>query len=170
MIATYTLRKWQKSDIKSLQKHANNKKIADNLRNAFPRPYSLSDAKAYVNSVIKTNEEKQCCRAIEIDGEAVGSIGIFLKDDVYSKSAEIGYWLSEQYWNHGIMTSAVIEMCDYAFYNYDLVRIFAEVYDYNAGSQNVLKKAGFQLEGVLKKSVYKNYKYYDSYLYALVKD
>jgi len=170
LTATYILRKWQKSDIKCLQKHANNKKIAENLRNAFPRPYTAADAKAYIKSTLKTDEKMQCCRAIEIDGEAVGSIGIFLKDDVYCKSAEIGYWLAEPYWKNGIMTSAVIEMCDYAFKTYDLVRIFAEVYDYNKGSQRVLLKAGFKLEGTLRKSVFKNYKYYNSYLFALVKE
>ena len=166
----YTLRKWQKSDIHNLPSHANNKKIADNLRNAFPRPYTPNDAKIYINSIIKSDEKTQCCRAIDINGEAVGSIGIFVKDDVYCKSAEIGYWLAEPYWGQGIMTSAVKEICGYAFKNYDLVRIFAEVYDYNIASQNVLKKAGFVLEGILKKSVYKNYKYYDSCLFALVKD
>ena len=170
MNITYTLRKWQKTDLKYLQMHANNKKIANNLRNAFPRPYTAGDAKMYINSVIKSDEKTQCCRAIDVDGEAVGSIGIFIKDDVYCKSAEIGYWLAEPYWGHGIMTDAVKEICSYAFENYDLVRIFAEVYDYNTASQNVLKKAGFKLEGILQKSVYKNYKFYDSYLYALLKE
>lgn len=39
----FILRTWHKSDIDSVAKYANNKKIADNLRNAFPWPYTYED-------------------------------------------------------------------------------------------------------------------------------
>jgi RimJ/RimL family protein N-acetyltransferase len=45
--------------------------------------------------------------AIVIDGKAAGGIGIVLKTDVERITAEIGYWLGENYWNKGIMTEAV---------------------------------------------------------------
>ena len=97
------------------------------------------------------------------------TIGVFLKNDVYSKSAEIGYWLSETFWGKGIMTDAIIQMCEMAFKSYDIVRIFAEPFSTNIASCKALEKAGFELEGKLKKSIYKNGKICDSYIYALVK-
>jgi ribosomal-protein-alanine N-acetyltransferase len=100
----------------------------------------------------------------------VGSIGVFVKDDVYRKSAEIGYWLGEPYWGRGIMTDAIRQMCRMAFERFDIVRIFAEPFAYNAGSMRALEKAGFTLEGVHRMSVFKNGQFYDSCTYALLLD
>ncbi len=165
----FELRIWKISDAQYVQKYANNKKIADNLRNAFPYPYTLQDAENYINSIIQKDEEWQCCRAVVINGEVVGSIGLFLKDDVYCKSAEIGYWLAEPYWCNGVMTSAIKQLTDFAFKQYDIVRIFAEPYEYNASSRRALEKAGFTLEGIKKKSIYKNGNFFNSCIYALIK-
>ena len=165
----FSLRAWEFSDIDSLTSYANNAKIAANLRNAFPFPYSKSDAESYLSGCIRKGSERQLSLAIVVDGEAAGSIGIFLKDDVYEKSGELGYWLAEPFWGRGIVTAAVKEICAMAFHRYDLVRIFAEPYARNIASCRVLEKAGFELEGVLRKSVFKNGQILDSCLYALVK-
>lgn len=165
----FELRNWKISDAQYVQKYANNKKIADNLRNAFPHPYTLQDAENYINAVIQKDEKCQCCRAIVINGEVVGSIGLFLKDDVYCKSAEIGYWLAEPYWGRGIMSSAIKYLCEFAFKQYDIVRIYAEPFEYNTGSRKALEKAGFTLEGIKKKSIYKNGNFFNSCIYALIK-
>lgn len=94
----FILRAWREADAESVAAAANNPNIAKNLRNTFPYPYSLEDARWYVNDCISNEGKNQITRAIEVDGKAVGSIGIFVKDDVYEKSAELGYWLSEDYW------------------------------------------------------------------------
>lgn len=169
MKTDFILRPWQSGDIESVQRYADNAKIAANLRDVFPHPYTLEDARWYVDSCISGSEDRQLCRAIVVDGQAVGSIGIFLKDDVYRKSAELGYWLGEPFWGQGIMTGAVRRICEEAFLRYDLVRIFAEPFAHNTGSRRVLEKAGFQLEGVLRKSVCKNGKIGDSCIYALIR-
>lgn len=163
----FLLRPWRESDIESVAKHADNKKIADNLRDAFPHPYRYEDAAAYVRSCLNAPEEKQCVRAIEVDGEAVGSIGVFVGEDVCCKSAEIGYWLAEEYWGNGIMSRAIRLLCEEAFARYDLVRIYAEPFAHNVGSKRALEKAGFELEGVLRRSIYKNGKVFDSCIYGL---
>lgn len=165
----YELRKWREQDAFSIALYANNKKIADNLRNVFPFPYALDDAKQYVAMCTGGDEARQCVRAIVVNGEAVGSIGLFLKDDVYCKSAELGYWLGEPFWGNGIVSDAISRICSMAFTQYDIVRIFAEPYADNTGSRRALEKAGFQLEALLKKSVYKNGTFFDSCIYALIR-
>ncbi len=165
----FSLRRWKPQDADSIYRLANNPKIAANLRDIFPHPYALEDAEQYIISCMQSSEEKQLCYAIEVDGAAVGSIGLLVKDDVYRKSAELGYWLGEPYWGRGIMTGAIRQICEEAFSRYDLVRIFAEPYAYNTGSRRALEKAGFRLEGILKKSVYKNGEFYDSCIYAQVR-
>ena len=165
----FILREWKIQDVTAVAKYANNPKIADYLRDVFPYPYTREDATEYVESCIKAGDETQLCRAIEADGEAVGSIGIFLGDDVYRRSAELGYWLAEPFWGKGIMSRAVVQLCEEAFQRYDIVRIFAEPYSCNQRSQRVLEKAGFTLEGIMRSSVCKHGVMYDSCMYALIK-
>lgn len=166
----FNLREWKIEDAESVAVVANNPNIAKNLRNVFPNPYTLEDAKWYVNDCIEKENLNQITRAIVVDGKAVGSIGIFVKDDVYEKSGELGYWLGEEYWRRGIMSAAVKQICKEAFAKFDIERIFAEPYEYNAGSRGVLEKAGFTYEGTMRNGVYKNGKVFSYCMYSLLKD
>ncbi len=165
----FELRKWTIEDVASVARHANNEKIACNLRDGFPFPYTENDAKYYIESCIYNSEERQLCRAISVGGMAVGSIGIFLGNDVYQKSAELGYWLAEEHWNKGIMSTAVKQLCSDAFEKFDIFRIFAEPFAHNIGSRRVLENVGFTLEGTMKNGVYKRGQVCDYCMYALLK-
>lgn len=151
----FTLRPWKKEDVPALCHYADDPLVAKNLRDAFPNPYTLADAECYVNSCMALEGQGQLCRAIVVGGEAVGSIGLFLGEDVYRKSAELGYWLGRSHWGQGIMTAAVKAICKEGFLTWDILRIHAEPYAANAGSRRVLEKAGFTMEGILRSSVYK---------------
>ncbi len=166
----FTLREWKPEDRESLAKYANNEKIACNLRNVFPCPYSFSDADFYIGDCIAREGNRQICRAIDVNGEAVGSIGVFLMSDVNEKSAEIGYWLGEPFWGKGIMTEAVKRICAEAFKKFDLERIYADVFERNKGSRRVLEKCGFSFEGTLRNSVFKNGEVLNACSYSLLKD
>ena len=102
----FTLRNWELSDVKSLAEHANNPKIARNLRDRFPHPYTVKDAEEFLNAVI-WKPDTPVDFAIEIDGKAIGGIGIVPQNDVARISVEIGYWLGESYCHRGIMTEVV---------------------------------------------------------------
>lgn len=169
-MSSFTLRPWRKSDAASVALAANNPKIAANLRNAFPSPYTLADAEWYVNDCIAQGEDRQLTRAILIDGEAAGSIGVFRKNDVFEKSAELGYWLAEDYWGRGIMTEAVRRICREAFDRFDILRIYAEPFAYNRGSRRVLEKAGFTYEGTMRSGVFKNGRVHSYCMYALLRE
>jgi len=161
----FTLRKWSLDDVESVARYANNEKIARNLRDAFPYLYTTENAKSYIESCI-ASEEHTLCRAIDVNGVAVGSIGVFPSSDVYRRSAELGYWLGEEFWGKGIMTEATRLICAEAFETFDIVRIFAEPFAHNQGSRKVLEKAGFAYEGTMKCGVYKNGNIYDYCMYA----
>lgn len=165
----FLLREWRPDDAPNAAKHADNAKIARNLRDVFPHPYGLKDAEQYINSCLCASRESSICLAIEIDGGAAGSIGAFRMDDVYQKSAELGYWLGEEYWSRGIMSAAVAQICQKAFTRWDIVRIFAEPFSGNIGSRRVLEKNGFLLEGVMKNGVFKNGELLDYCMYALLR-
>jgi RimJ/RimL family protein N-acetyltransferase len=164
----FKLRKWRNSDLESLVEHANNFNIAKWLTNQFPFPYTNEDGLNYLNLAGKDNPTK--IFAIEVEGKAVGSIGIFPQSDIHGKSAEIGYWISEKYWKNGIVSRAIQEITQYGFETFDIVRIFARPFSTNTGSQKVLEKAEFKLEARLQKALYKNGEYLDELIYVKFKD
>ncbi len=166
----FILRPWQLPDAESIAAAANNPKIAANLRNVFPSPYTLADAEWFVGDCIAKGKARQLMRAIVIGGKAAGSVSVALKDDVYEKSAELGYWLAEEYWNKGVMTEAVRQICRDAFARYDILRIFAEPFADNRGSRRVLEKAGFTCEGTMRNGVYKNGRVSSYCMYALLRE
>lgn len=166
----FILREWRKEDAAAIVKVADNPNIAKNLRNTFPSPYSIEDAEWYVNDCISKEGENQITRAIVVDGKAVGSIGIFIKDDIYEKSGELGYWLAEDCWRQGIMSRAVRMICKEAFARFNIIRIFAEPFECNAGSRGVLEKAGFVYEGTMRNGVYKNGKVCSYCMYSLLRE
>jgi ribosomal-protein-alanine N-acetyltransferase len=163
----FILRPWAMDDLDNMVKFANNKKIADNLSDAFPHPYSREDGIAYINNFKDDNPAR--IFAIEVDGIACGSIGIFPQADVHRKNAEMGYWLAEEYWGRGIITEAIKRTIEYGFNNFDINRIFARPYSTNLASQRVLEKAGMKREARLEKSIYKNGQYMDEYIFSILK-
>lgn len=166
----FKLRVWKTEDAKSLAQAANNPNIAKNLRNAFSNPYTLEDAIWFINDSITNAERKQINYAIVVDGQAVGGIGISVKDDVYEKSAELGYWLAEDFWRKGIMSRAVQTICKEAFETFDIVRIFAEPFADNEGSRGVLEKAGFTYEGTMRNGVFKNGEIHSYCMYSILRE
>lgn len=163
---TVTLRNFRRTDKYRMAELANNEKVAINLRDAFPHPYSVADAQQFINTFI--GQDPIQVFAIEYQGKYVGNIGLHKQDDVYSRSAELGYFIGEPYWNRGITTRAVRLICDYGFNRLDVVRIYSGVFEFNTPSQRVLEKCGFEREAVLKSAVCKKGRIYDEIRYAKV--
>jgi len=152
-------------DIDSLVKFANNYNVAKFMMDQFPHPYSVENGRMFISN--STKDSPQRIFAIETDGQAVGGIGIHPLADILRRNAELGYWLAEPYWGNGIMTKAVMQMVEYGFKTFDLNRIFARPFGTNIGSQKVLEKAGFVLEGRFEKTFLKNGEYIDELIYAV---
>jgi ribosomal-protein-alanine N-acetyltransferase len=163
------LRPWSYKDAGRLAVIANNKNIADNLRDGFPHPYALSDSQKWLSTIIPVNEPPRFF-AIIYSGNIVGSIGIVTKEDIYRKNVEIGYFLDENYWGKGIITKAVKSATAYAFSRFDIVRVYAEPYADNPASRRVLENAGFVCEAIFKNNVIKNGVIKDSCIYSVLRE
>jgi len=160
-----TIRDWRMGDAESLAEHANNRRIWLTLRDRFPHPYTLEDAESFLERAISERDsEKFFC--IDIDGAAVGGIGMKPGEDVHRLTAEFGYWLGQEFWGQGIMSEVVPAFVNYCFEKFSLTRMFASAYANNPASVRVLEKAGFVFEGRLRKNVVKDGKVLDSLLYA----
>ena len=162
-----TLRSWNINDAEHLSLIANNKNIAKFMMNQFPHPYTLDNAKSFIS--IATQNEPRNILAIDLNGLAIGGIGIHLQHDVYEKNAELGYWLSEENWGKGYITQAIELMKNYVFNNFSINRIFAKPFGSNISSQRALEKSGFVLEATLKTTIYKSGVYEDELIYAFRK-
>lgn len=165
-----TIREWRQSDAKSLAEVLSNPGILENLRDGIPYPYTECDALEYINAMISADKASTFAFAVCVDDVAVGSVSAFRRDNIHCRTAELGYYLDERYWKKGIMTEAVCLICKKIFSETDILRIFAEPFEFNIGSRRVLEKAGFSFEGTLKNNAFKNGKVLNMVVYALTKD
>lgn len=164
----FNIRNLTYSDVESIVKYANNHNVSKFLRDTFPFPYTKEDAKRWIEFVLSDNSHLSF--AIADKNELIGGIGVMLNYDVNRFTAEIGYWLGEPFWNRSITTKAVKTFCKFLFENYSFNHLTASIYEGNIASMKVIQKAGFVLEGVLRKNVFKENKFLDQHIYGLLKE
>lgn len=164
-----TIRKWKLSDAGDLAAALSNKKVQDNLRDGLPYPYTEQDGADFIAAMLAADEKDTFAFAITVDDKAIGSIGVFRQENIHRQTAEMGYYIAEEYWGRGIMTEVVRQTCAYVFARSDIIRIYAEPFAYNTASCRVLEKAGFQYEGTLRSNAVKNGRVTDMKMYALLK-
>ncbi|HOT27479.1 MAG TPA: GNAT family N-acetyltransferase [Candidatus Ozemobacteraceae bacterium] len=163
-----TIRPWRPQDAPSLARYANNRRIWAKLRDSFPHPYTHDHAVSYIEMAM--SKKPETLFAICVEDEAVGGIGVIIRTDIERLSAELGYWLGEPFWGKGIVTEAVSAITGYAMRQFGLVRIYAMPFATNPASARVLEKAGYLLEGRMRRAVIKDGTVIDQLLYAFVGD
>jgi [ribosomal protein S5]-alanine N-acetyltransferase len=163
-----TLRRWRMADAASVVRHANNINVAKQLRDRFPHPYTLSDARAFLSAA--SGADPQTNFAIEVEHQAVGGLGYVPGGDVERYCAEVGYWLGEELWGRGIVTEALTLFTDYAFVELRLLRLFALPFADNVASTRVLEKAGYAREGTMRASCVKFGAVRDQAMYARINE
>ena len=165
----FLLRPWRPGDESDLVRYADNRQIWRNLTDRFPHPYTAESARWWIDLQQGKDAGAEWAFAIEVEGSAIGGIGVSPGSDLNAKVAEIGYWLGEPHWGRGIATRALRLLTDWTFAELDVVRIFANVLEWNPASARVLEKAGYQLEARLRKNIFKDGQVIDSFLYAIVR-
>jgi RimJ/RimL family protein N-acetyltransferase len=164
------IRPWAIEDAPDLAHAINNPSVLKNLRDGIPYPYTVSDAEAFIRGMLDAEPERVYAWAIEVDGRVAGSIAAFRQGNIHRCTAEMGYYVGEEFWGRGVASRAVYAACNWVFTHTDILRIFAEPFATNGASCRVLEKAGFQLEGVMRKNAVKNGEVLDMKLYARIRD
>ena len=167
-IGEWQIRSFRPDDAPALTKYANNRNVWLNLSDRYPLPYRRDDAVAWIQEAMQQSPETMF--AIASATEAIGGIGLDLQSDVYRRSAEVGYWLGEPFWGLGIATKSLQALTEYAFAEFDLIRLYAHVFEWNPASARVLEKVGYKYEGRLRKSITKDGQAIDQSLYAIVRE
>ncbi len=163
-LASSRLRPWRHSDLESLVRHADDPRVASTVRDRFPRPYTREDGEDWLSHAAAQGRANNL--AIEVDGQAVGGIGMIPGDDVSRLTAEVGYWLGHAYWGRGIMTDAVRAYSDHLLDEREFIRLEAPVFESNPASARVLEKAGYTLECRQRRAAIKAERIMDILMYV----
>jgi len=159
------VRSYRHDDAEALVKQANNPNVSQYMRDSFPYPYTIADARAWLSYCVDIDHEETHF-AIERQREMVGGLGYTRLLGERQFTAEFGYWLGEGSWNEGIMTVVVRSFVRWVWRETDLQRLQSGVFEPNVASRRVLEKTGFTYEGALRRDVYKNGRFLDTFLFA----
>ncbi len=158
------IRPYRLDDKPELVRNANNRNVWRNVRDLFPHPYTGEAADAWLAHA--TTAVPMTHFAIEANGAFAGGIGVKLQTDVDRVSAELGYWLGEDFWGRGIATAAIRGFTPWAFEAFELERIYATPFHWNVASCRALEKASFNRECVMRHAALKDGVLADVPLYA----
>ena len=137
----------------------------------IPIPYTLADAKAYLEIVRRRTVAAGRPTELAIrraDGRLIGGVGLHGWKPGAAE-AEIGYWLAKPYWGKGIASAAVRAALAHGA-ALGVKRFTARVYAGNERSARMLEKLGFRDEGPLPARPESGGRKLDSRLYALDAD
>jgi len=136
-------------------------------------PKSVKEVENSIKEKIAERKKKKPSRetfAIDIGGEFVGYVGLHDMNEKFNEHrAIISYCLHPKFRGKGIMTKAVRLATRYAFEKYSLRRIAGRCRTFNKASARVLEKAGYKLEGIHRKELFKDGRYLDNMYWAVVK-
>ncbi len=157
------LREYQLQDVDQLVALADNENVSRYMIDTFPCPYTEKDARWWIGQ--GSCAPGMITRAIEVEGQLVGGIGLTEQAGWRAHVAEVGYWLGEPYWGKGYATTALRLMCGHAFSELQIRKLYATVLAPNKASMRILYKCGFTFVGVLEDEVAKHGRYYDIHLF-----
>jgi ribosomal-protein-serine acetyltransferase len=130
----------------------------------------IEDTKDFIRSILfLPGDIRDFVAVIIYNGQKIGLIGFKLTDFV-NKKTEIGYWISKEFENKGIVTKSVVKMIDYAFNNLELNRIQIKCGIGNEKSSKIPKKLNFKFEGIERSAELLNGKFIDAEVYSILKD
>jgi RimJ/RimL family protein N-acetyltransferase len=138
------------------------------LRDRFPFPYTLADAKGWV--AFNQDVRPVSNFAIDLRGEPVGGAGYVFGEDVLRFNAEVGYWLGRAHWGKGLATRALAALTRHGFERLGLHRLHASVFEGNDASARVLCKCGYAREGVARRAAFKHGRFVDVWEFARLRD
>ena len=131
---------------------------------------SVSEARSYIRYMsrrYRLGEPSSWGIVWKPTGRVIGTIG-FMWIQPENASAEVGYSLSRQYWNRGIMTEALTMVLAFGFQKLRLNRIEAQHELTNPASGSVMRKAGMRAERTLRERLCNKGQFVDVALYALL--
>ncbi len=104
------------------------------------------------------------------DGVRIGTYSLMRIDPVH-RIAEVGAGIGDPaYWSGGYGSDAMLLICDYAFAQLDLRRLYLYTAGRNARARRAVEKCGWTYEGCLRRQWFAENDYHDTVFYGLHAD
>ncbi len=134
------------------------------------RPMSIAAEEDFIEKVNRADDEFVLGIVIRQTDALIGGCG--LKDiDWRNRHASYGIGIGvKESWGRGYGTSATRLIVGHAFGTLNLNRVWLEVYEDNLRGIRTYEKAGFRREGVLRQDSYRDGRYWDTILMAVLRD
>jgi ribosomal-protein-alanine N-acetyltransferase len=169
------IRNMHPSDAPSMSLHANNPRVTNNMSLAFPEPYTIDQANIWINVNINIPQiNNWCICELSSPDVVIGGVGLKLGADVESHTAEVGYWVGEEFWGRGYMTEVLEALTEWCFLERkadgkQLKKLWSSVYSTNVGSMRCFEKYGYAKEGVQRDQAEKYGRTMDLHLFGMTK-
>jgi ribosomal-protein-alanine N-acetyltransferase len=180
--AEVALRPWTLGDAEPLVRLGDDRNIWRNLRDRFPRPFTVPAADLWLGEHIDDDDVinwSQRSFAIWWRDQLTGGVHLKRRENEHRICADLTFWVGRPFWGRGIATAAVRAGTAYAFdVLLGLERVQTFVFDWTAESSRVpegpgyaeaarvLENAGYTFEGRLRHYALKDELYGDALLYA----
>ncbi|WP_052736416.1 GNAT family N-acetyltransferase [Aquincola tertiaricarbonis] len=162
-----TLRELVPADAPSLQRNADDVEVWRNLFEGFPHPYTMADAIAWCDGGAHDSAYGHVW-GIDVRGEVIGCVNVAPQQGPLRCNAEVGYWIGQPHWRHGIATEALGLVTAWVWQELpDITRLFAPIFAWNTGSQAVAGKCGYVKEADMPRSAIKDGRVIDRVQFAI---
>ena len=134
-------------------------------------PFSLAQEKRWFEQLLERVEQQEVVM-LTIETEECAHIGNISLFDINWKDrhAELGITIGDKdYWNQGYGSDAIQAMLRIAFADMNLHRVFLRVHADNFRAINCYAGVGFQREGTLRESVFRDGVYHDTHVMSILR-
>jgi ribosomal-protein-alanine N-acetyltransferase len=122
----------------------------------------------WLNGPYEKHETVQWAITLRDSDQMIGTCGTYAWDRS-NRRVEIGYQITPACWGQGYATEASKAMIGWSFEHLDLHRIQADCTDGNIGSERVLLKCGFKIEGIWRESCWEHGRFVDIKQFGLLR-
>jgi RimJ/RimL family protein N-acetyltransferase len=161
------LRPLEREDALLVQPWLNDPEVTATLRTHGP--LNLRAEESFIDKV--THSEHDLVGVIvrrDVD-TAIGVAGLH-QIDFKSRHAVFGITIgAKDAWDQGFGSEATFLLVRHAFATLNLNRVMLQVYEHNARGRHVYEKLGFQKEGVLRQESYRQGRYWDTIVMAMLR-
>jgi len=163
------LREIESKDLAEINQWRNDPELISNLGAPF-RYINLKVDEEWFDNYMRSRSRNVRCSIVDENDTLLGLISLTGIDQL-NQTAELHLMIGRrENRGKGIGTFAVNELLHHAFFNLNLRRIELECLETNTISAGLYKKCGFRKEGEKRKAVFKNGKYIDMHLYAILRE
>ena len=162
------LRPLERADAPQAAAWLNDPEVHYTLRTCFP--ITLRAEEEYIDRVTRSEHDLALVIVLRQDDRAIGLVGLH-EIDLRNRHASFGITLGDKSsWGQGHGTEATQLIVGHAFATLNLNRVWLEVYEYNTRGLRAYEKAGFRREGVLRQDNFRDGRYWDTILMAILRE